>query len=122
LYLVPAKIPGPAKPGVYSKTFTPPQPAFSDLARFRLATHARLFVDFKAIPYQDADVIEWHRRVTACERWYATADWDASGVMDEVAGEGITHVIVPIDHKVPVTSRRLELELETAKHRLYRVK
>jgi hypothetical protein len=124
LYLVPAKFPAKSKDfsGVYSKTFTAPEPRFSDLARFRLATHARLFVDFKAIPYQDADVIEWHRRVSACERWYATADWDASGVIVEVIGEGVTHVIVPIDHKVPITCRRWELELETAKHRLYRIR
>ncbi len=121
LYLIPAKFPDPPKsPGVYSKTFTPPQPAFSDLARFRLATRARLFVDFKAIPYKDADVIEWHRRVSAVARWYATADWDASGVMGEVVAEGVTHVIVPTDKSVKST--RLVLELETPKHRLYRVR
>jgi hypothetical protein len=124
LYLVPAKFPAKSKDfsGVYSKTFTPPQSAFSDLARFRLATHARLFVDFKAIPYQDADVIEWHRRVSACERWYATPDWDASGVMGEVIAEGVTHVIVPLDHKVAIRSSRLERELETEKHRLFRIR
>ena len=121
LYLIPSKFPDPPKaPGVYSKTFTPPQPAFSDLARFRLATRARLYVDFKAIPYKDADVIEWHRRVSKVAGWYATADWDASGVLNEVIAEGITHVIVPTDKKV--TSTHLELELETPKHRLYRVK
>jgi hypothetical protein len=121
VYLIPAKFPGPPKsPGVYSKTFTPPDPAFSDLARFRLATRARLFVDFKAIPYKDTDVIEWHRRVSSVARWYATADWDASGVIDEVVAEGISHVIVPTDKTV--TSTRLELELETPKHRLYRVR
>jgi hypothetical protein len=121
LYLIPAKFPGPPKaPGVYSKTFTPPDPAFSDLARFRLATRARLFVDFKAIPYKDTDVIEWHRRVSQVASWYATADWDSNGVLNEVIAEGITHVIVPIDK--PVKSSRLELELETPKHRLYRVR
>lgn len=121
LYLIPAKFPGPPKaPGVYSKTFTPPDPAFSDLARFRLATRARLFVDFKAIPYKDTDVIEWHRRVSQVASWYATVDWDSNGVLNEVIAEGITHVIVPIDKTVK--SSRLELELETPKHRLYRVR
>jgi hypothetical protein len=41
--------------------------------------------------------------------------------MDEVVAERITHVIVPTDHKVPIISRRLELELETPRHRLYRI-
>ncbi len=121
LYLIPAKFPDPPKSsGVYSKTFTPPQPAFSDLARFRLATRGRLFVDFKAIPYKDADVIEWHRRVSKVASWYTTADWDANGVTDQVTAEGVTHVIVPTDKTV--TSTRLVLEFETPKHRLYRVK
>lgn len=119
VYLIPAKFPAPSKDfsGVYSKTFTPPQPAFSDLARFRLATRGRLYADFKAIPYKDADVIEWHRRVGNCERWYATSDWD--GVIDEVAAEGITHIITTVDK--PIRSKRLVMERETPKHLLYRV-
>ena len=40
--------------------------------------------------------------------------------LDEVIAEGITHLIVPTDKTV--TSTRLELELETPKHRLYRVR
>lgn len=120
VYLIPAKFPAPSKEfsGVYSKTFTPPQPAFSDLARFRLATRGRLYADFKAIPYKDADVIEWHRRVGNCERWYAQTDWD--GVIDEVAAEGITHVITAADK--PIRSGRLELVLQTPKHLLYRIR
>ena len=119
VYLIPAKFPAPSKDfsGVYSKTFTPPQPAFSDLARFRLATRGRLYADFKAIPYKDADVIEWHRRVGNCERWYAQSDWD--GVIDEVSAEGITHVITLADK--PIRSRRLEMVFQTPKHHLYRV-
>ena len=121
LYLIPSRFPGPPKSaGVYSKTFTPPQPAFSDLARFRLATRARLFVDFKAIPYKDADVIEWFQRVSACERWYAETDWDYSGVMDELDAGHINHVVVPADKFV--VSSRLVLELETPRYNLYRVK
>lgn len=121
LYLIPSRFPSPPKsPGVYSKTFTPPQPAFSDLARFRLATRARLFVDFKAIPYKDVDVIEWYRRVSVCERWYAETDWDYSGGVDDLATEGITYVIIPTDKFV--VSSRLVLEFETPRYNLYRVR
>jgi hypothetical protein len=122
VYLVPAKFPAASKDftGVYSKTFTPPLPAFSDLARFRLKTDARLFVDFKSIPYHDSDVIEWHRRVSACERWYGTADWDTSGVINEVIAEGVTHVVTRADK--PIRCVRLIEEVVTPGHRLYRVR
>jgi hypothetical protein len=122
VYLIPAKFPAPSKnfTGVYSKTFSTPDPTFSDLARFRLKTHARLYVDFKAIPYHDIDVIEWHRRVSHCQRWYASADWDATGIINEVAAEGVTHVIAPAGK--PIRSSRLEVEFETPTHRLYRVR
>ncbi len=41
-----------------------------DLQRFRLATGAPIYVDFKSIPYKDADVIEWRDRLRAAEAMY----------------------------------------------------
>ncbi len=121
VYLIRAKFPAAGKDftGVYSKTFTPPDPQFSDLARFRLATRARLFADFKAIPYKDADVLEWHRRVAAAERWYARKAWD-DGIAGELAAEGITHAVVPAS--LPVSGERWALEHEDDAYRVWRVK
>lgn len=37
---------------------------------FRLATGAPAFVDFKAIPYVDTEVIEWHERLRVAQNFY----------------------------------------------------
>ncbi len=125
LYLLPAGFlkPSPTR-GVGSNTFVPVKqtdtPAIFELQWFRLGTGAVAYVDSKSVPYQDAEVLEWHRRVSNAARWYAGSDWDASGVMDAVVAEGVTHVVVPAG--VEVRSRRLELTHETPAYRVYRVR
>lgn len=120
VYMIPTRFPARSKDftGVYSKTFAAPEAVFSDLARFRLATHARLYADFKAIPYKDADVLEWHRRVGNCERWYGAAEW-GDELIDELVAEGITHVVVPTGK--PRQHRRLAVVYEAPTFRVYRV-
>ncbi|MGL4421683.1 MAG: DUF6798 domain-containing protein, partial [Gemmataceae bacterium] len=98
LYLIPAKFPAASNArGVYSNTFAPaPKPdfvAFFELQRFRLATGAPLFIDFKSIPYRDDEVLEWHRRISQCERWFANPDWSRPDVESEIRTAGITHVV-----------------------------
>ncbi len=125
LYLVPAKFPKPSTArGVYSNTFVRPpdpnRPGIFEIARFRLATSAPIFVDFKSIPYRDDEVLEWHKRVGMAERWFANPDWDATGAIDEVIREGITHVVAPT--AVPLKSARLEVSAECGAYRVYRVR
>jgi hypothetical protein len=122
LYLVPAKIPKPsAARGVYSNTFVRPpaanRPGIFEIARFRLATGAPVFVDFKSIPYRDDEVLEWYRRVAATEKWYTHPDWDANGAFDEITREGITHVVAPTS--VNLNCSRLELVFEGGAYRVY---
>ena len=59
---------------------------------FRLATGAPAFVDFKSIPYQDTDVLEWYRRVRLADRFYASED--CSLLERLVREEGITHIVM----------------------------
>jgi hypothetical protein len=125
VYLVPARFPKPTPVrGVYSATFAkPPDPTavvFFEMARFRLATGAALYVDFKSIPYAAGDVLEWHRRVANCVRWFEQPDWDAAGVIDELTHEGITHVVAPA--KLGLKSARLELLFEGGAYRVYRIR
>jgi hypothetical protein len=127
VYLLPVKFATLKKetPTSQSKTFVPPVQTGQvgipvDLQRFRLATGEPIYVDFKAVPYAPAEVIEWARRVQNCERWYKAPDWDASGAISEVIAAGITHVIATAD-KV-VTSRRLGLVYADDRYRVYRVK
>jgi hypothetical protein len=123
VYLLPADFPGPpGGRGSASSSFVPEgpseRPAIFELMRFRLGTGAAAYIDFKSIPYRDDEVLEWHRRVSNAARWYATEDWDASGVLGEVAAEGVTHVVVPTES--PVRSRRLKLVSDGPVYRVYR--
>lgn len=124
VYLLPSGFPKPPSArGSASSSFVPIKqsdtPAIFELQRFRLGTGAAVYVDFKSIPYRDDEVLEWHRRVTNAARWYATPDWDASGVMNEVIAEGLTHVVVPAGANV--RSVRLELKSDGTAYRVYRI-
>jgi hypothetical protein len=124
VYLLPADFPGPPTGrGSASSSFVPvkpsDRPAIFELQRFRLGTGAAAYIDFKSIPYRGDEVLEWRRRVTNAARWYAAADWDASGVLAEVAAEGVTHVVVPAG--TGVRSRRLTLTSDGPAYRVYRL-
>ena len=123
VYLLPANFPKPpAKPGSGSSSFVPvPKsgPVVFELQRFRLETGAAAYVDFKSIPYADADVIDWHDRVKNCVRWYGTPDWDSSGVLAEVRAAGVTHVAVPAGAKA--SSRRWREVYGDAAYRLFEI-
>jgi hypothetical protein len=92
-YLLPIHLPdlraGPR--GAPSTTFLPSEPAVDenqiplDFQRFRLATGMPIYVDFKSIPYKDAELLEWHVRCMAAARW--------SGKQDEGPATQVTHVI-----------------------------
>ena len=125
LYLLPTGFPKPpTKRGTGANTFVPvkqsPNPTTFELARFRLKTGAATFVDFKSVPYQDGEVLEWHRRVSVVADWYAVADWDESGIADRVVAEGVTHVVVPGTLKVK--SIRFEATSADPAYRVYRVR
>ena len=60
---------------------------------FRLATGAPVFIDFKSIPYQDEDVLEWYRRVNLVMDFYNFPTCrKIKKLSDE---ENITQVILP---------------------------
>ena len=126
VYLLPVKFATlkPETPASQSKTFVPPVRTGQvgipvDLQRFRLATGAPIYIDYKAVPYAPAEVLEWHRRVANSERWYKERDWDATGVIDEVIASGVTHVVAAADKDV--RSTRLELVYADDSYRVYRM-
>jgi hypothetical protein len=104
VYLIPVTIPklisGPR--GSVSMTFDIPPPQAPgliplDFQRFRLATGAAIFIDFKSIPYRASEVIEWNRRLEMVAEWYSAGDW--TGKIPELSGAGVTHVILPANQK-----------------------
>ena len=91
----------------------------ADLQRFRLVTRAAIFVDFKAIPYKDVEVLEWHRRLVWNQAAYESRDWDRAGTLREAIAEGVTHVVTTADRDV--SSAGLALEFADDAFKLYRV-
>jgi uncharacterized membrane protein YciS (DUF1049 family) len=61
---------------------------------FRLEAGVPIYVDFLSIPYQAADVIEWDRRFRLSTFFYQRT---ACGKLNDLYGEGVTHVVLPID-------------------------
>lgn len=126
VYLLPVRFPpvGQGR-GTRSTTFTPPprprpdSPLIPvDWQRFRLVCGAPIYVDFKAIPYYDVEVLEWYRRMRQCELWYA-GGWDSLQRREELRAEGITHVVAPAAQAI--VASYLRLIYEDAAYRLYRV-
>jgi hypothetical protein len=126
-YLIPAKIPplsgGPR--GSRSTSFTPPprpKPGSNlipvDLQRFRLATGAPIYVDFKSVPYSTQDVHEWHRRMRQVEAWYDAGTWDQSDMQEALRKEGITLIVLPR----PANASALQLLYRDEAYSLYRLK
>ncbi len=79
VYLLPVEVPKPWSGirGVTSSNFLPAPRAGRaggfiaiDLQQFRIATGKPIYVDFKSIPYQDVEVLEWERRLRWCARMY----------------------------------------------------
>lgn len=129
VYLIPTRIPpvGTGSKGVISTSFTPPprpKPGSNlipvDLQRFRLATGAAIYADFKSVPYAPDEVLEWLRRVKQVEAWYEEEDWDRAGVREQLVKEGITHMVVPKSSAIRATF--LEWMYEDKAYAVYRVR
>ncbi len=70
---------------------------------FRLATGAPVYVDFKAIPYQADEVIEWYRRVRLADRFYQSAE---CATLETILEERvISHVVYSSTLACPSISR-----------------
>lgn len=125
VYLLPIQIPNLKKTtrGSLSSDFKPVAAKAQDsrlipvdLQRFRLATGAPIFVDFKSVPYKDTDVLEWHTRLLQNKRWYEQL---GDAVWDELRQRGITHVVLTADRDL--AGSRLELVHEDRAYRVYRL-
>ena len=64
------------------------------MQEFRLATGAPIFVDFKSIPYQNKEVLEWYRRMQRTIRFYNEERAACGLLADFHRDEGITHVVI----------------------------
>ncbi|MCI0463303.1 MAG: hypothetical protein L0Z62_40670 [Gemmataceae bacterium] len=91
-----------------------------DLQRFRLATGAPLFVDFKSIPYKDTEVLAWRDRLRLAEEVQEQIRQGRfSEALTELRDQGVTHVIVPA--KQELTGAGFHQVHEDPCYRVYRL-
>ena len=106
LYLIPVNVPAQADSprGTPSSSDFKPLAAKKrdalvipvDLQRFRLATGVPIFVDFKAIPYKDTDVLEWYKRLRfarSCQQQIQAGH--LADTLVALRRQRITHLVVP---------------------------
>ena len=90
--------------------FLEPEPAYAEFVRtnlasgqlyltrpsrvnFRLQTGAPQYVTFKSHPYQDVEVLEWHRRLEIAAPLYHGTRLDCPQLARLATAERVTHVI-----------------------------
>ncbi|AMV27977.1 hypothetical protein VT84_26470 [Gemmata sp. SH-PL17] len=128
VYLIPTDFPKVgAGRGAVSNTFAPPPRAKEgtnqvpvDLQRFRLATGACLYVDFKSVPYAAAEVEEWARRMKFASALAAEGAWNAPGRHEQLKAERITHIVWP--RAKPLAAAYLEETHSDSAYTVYRVR
>jgi hypothetical protein len=105
VYFLPVRVQKPTR-GSLSSDFEPlsakkqdPRIIQPNLQQFRLYAGAPIYVDFKAIPYKDVDVVAWSRRIRVAQ---AVQDMFATGwpilqpfALAVLRQEGVTHLILP---------------------------
>lgn len=66
-----------------------------ELENFRLSTGVPILVDWKTIPYRDADVLEWYNRLRLADGFYAARGAAACAALQDIVSQyGVTHVVV----------------------------
>jgi Domain of unknown function (DUF6798) len=82
---------------------------------FRLETGAPAYVDFKSIPYQDSDVLEWYRREQLADNFYKNKD---CGLLNGLAQEGVTRVVIELQ-ETPIACPQLMPVYQDSEYGLY---
>jgi hypothetical protein len=129
VYLLPVRIPDLAATtrGSLSSDFKPPAAKRADariipvdLQSFRLTTGAPIFVDFKAIPYRDVEVLEWRHRLDEAVRWrQALGSGGAPEVLADLRRRGVTHVVESAEQELH--DDKLRLDYSDPSYRVYRI-
>jgi len=129
VYLLPVKLPalGSGSRGAASLNFAPPvRPSKDeniipiDFQSFRLSTGAPIYVDAKAIPYKDGELLEWHARLKWCGELYGKEDWNQDKIADELRIRGITHIITTAKQNIRCDD--LIKEYDDGRYRVWRVR
>ena len=83
---------------------------------FRLEAGVPIYVDFLAIPYQAADVVEWDYRYRMASYFYQKANCD---LLAKISDQGVTQVVLPSDYAL-ACPEMMEVYEDSA-YKLYRL-
>ena len=131
LYLLPVNVPNLASTtrGSLSSDFKPIGKKTTDtrivpidMQRFRLYAQAPLYIDFKAIPYKDADVLDWHRRLLLAQNWQNRLLDNKSPelLLEELRAQKINHIVT--NANVDLVQSELELKFSDDHFKLWKIK
>jgi hypothetical protein len=129
VYLIPIELPKPPKqPGQISRDFKPLVGRGAEaslipieMQPFRLKTGAPVFVDYKAIPYKDTELLEWHQRLQLSRQVHRSKGKDFQKALAAVqARSPVTHIVAPASQLLDGAG--LEIVHEDAHYRVYRIK
>ena len=131
LYLLPVNVPNLASTtrGSLSSDFKPIGKKTTDtrivpidMQRFRLYAQAPLYIDFKAIPYKDADVLDWHRRLLLAQNWQKRLLDNKSPelLLEELRAQKINHIVT--NANVDLDQTELELKFTDDHFKLWKIK
>ncbi|MEN9672267.1 MAG: hypothetical protein RL553_532 [Planctomycetota bacterium] len=131
LYLLPVNVPNLASTtrGSLSSDFKPIGKKTTDtrivpidMQRFRLYAQAPLYIDFKAIPYKDADVLDWHRRLLLAQNWQKRLLDNKSPelLLEELRAQKISHIVT--NANVDLVQSELELKFSDDHFKLWKIK
>jgi len=85
---------------------------------FRLAAGAPVFIDFKAIPYQAEEVLEWYRRVQLADRFYKSGNCNILGEIQKITP--VTHLVAGTNQQ-KIDCPGLNLVYSDGSYRLWRL-
>ena len=133
IYLLPVKAPKRGNPPTgwvrsISSDFRPPPDKKQDnrlipldLQQFRLHAEAPIFVDFKAIPYKDVEVLQWYDRLLFAEDVQEKLKkGEIRQVLSLLRDKQVTHVVQPADDK-ELLDPALQLVNQDPRYRLYKI-
>jgi hypothetical protein len=89
------------------------------MMNFRLLTGAPQYVSHKSHPYQDVEILEWHRRLKLASSLYVSAGMDCQALQRLAKDEGVTHVLTVKDP--PVSCDFASKVFEDGPSRVYRL-
>jgi hypothetical protein len=88
---------------------------------FRLATGNSIFIDFKSIPYQNSEVIEWYRRNQIAGQIYSEGKVDCGKIDQLSEEEGISHIVFENERRA-INCDSFELRYEDTDFLIYQRK